>query len=76
MEKYEELVGVLSALAAMDGGQMARAWLSLTDAEWAPEGASGKQLPAVRVSFDALFGSERSDTPVLLQFTAQAEGQQ
>jgi hypothetical protein len=75
MDKYNELVGVLSALAAMDGGQMARAWLSLTDAEWAPEGASGKQLPAVRVSFEDMFGSQRVDTPVLLQFTSQAEGQ-
>jgi hypothetical protein len=75
MEKYQELVGVLTALSAMDGGQMARAWLSLTDAEWSPEGASGQQLPGIRVSFEDMFGSQRNDKPVLLQFTQAAEQQ-
>jgi hypothetical protein len=77
MEKYQELVGVLAALGDMDNGQMARAWLSLTDTDWSPEGAAGGQaLPAARISFENMFGSGRSDTPVLLHFSKAAEQQQ
>jgi hypothetical protein len=77
MEKYQELVGVLAALGDMDSGQMARAWLSLTDTDWSPEGAAGgKALAGYRISFEDMFGSGRSDTPVLLQFSSRAAEEQ
>ena len=80
MEKYRELVQVLEALGAMDGGQMARAWMALTDAEWAQDGEqqgqAAAQQPAIRIGFEDMFGSRRSETPVLLQFAGRPGEQQ